>query len=155
MYRLAAGLAVILALSTGRSVAVSAAQAALTGREFDARSGKPVAGATVTLGGFPGTAKTDADGRFTWEAAPAPPFQVIVVLPGGQVARPVDIKAFDGGIVTVPVDALADESVTVLGSAPSIAAAPAAGSSLLSSAQISRRTAVYLLQDRETVPCVN
>ncbi|HJR58486.1 MAG TPA: TonB-dependent receptor [Vicinamibacterales bacterium] len=155
MYRLAAGLALILVLSTGRSVAVSAAQAALTGRVFDARSGKPVAGATVTLGGFPGTAKTDADGRFTWEAAPAPPFQVIVVLPGGHVARPVDIKAFDGGIVPVPVDALADESVTVLGSAPSIAAAPAAGTSLLSSAQISRRTPENLMQALETVPGVN
>jgi hemoglobin/transferrin/lactoferrin receptor protein len=103
----------------------------------------------------PGTAKTDADGRFTWPAAPAPPVQIIVVLPGGQVARPVEISAYTADGVTVPVDALADESVTVIGAAPSISAAPASATTLLSATQISRRTPENLMQALETVPGVN
>jgi hemoglobin/transferrin/lactoferrin receptor protein len=153
--RRSAFLILILASSLLCTQPVRALQTGFTGRVVDARSGKPIAGATVTLAGFPGATKTDNDGRFTWDAPPAPPFQVIVVLPGGHVARPVDIKSFDGGVVPVPVDALADESVTVLGAAPSIAAAPAAATSLLSAAQLSRRTPENLTQALETVPGVN
>ena len=49
----------------------------------------------MTIGGVPGSVKTDADGRFTFAPSPAPPFQVIVVLASGQVARPVLITAVD------------------------------------------------------------
>ena len=41
----------------------------------------------MTIGGVPGSVKTDADGRFTFEPSPTPPFQVIVVLAGGTVAQ--------------------------------------------------------------------
>ena len=89
---------------------------------------KPVAGATVTLAGLPGAVTTDADGAFTWHAPPPPPFQVIVVLPGGQVAKPVDVEEHRRRpVCRSQVDALADESVTVIGAAPSIDAPPAAG----------------------------
>jgi len=136
------------------AVGLQARQAALRGRVVDSQSGRAVAGATVTIAGFPGTVKTDTDGMFTWPAAPAPPFQIIVVLPGGHVARPVDIAVVDGGRVDVPVDALADETVTVLGAAPSITAPPAAGTTLLSSTQIRRRSPENLMQALETVPGV-
>jgi outer membrane receptor protein involved in Fe transport len=136
------------------ATSVFAAQNTLTGRVVDSRSGKPIAGATISLAGVPGTAKTDADGRFTWAGAPPPPFQVIVVLPGGQVAKPVDVKALEPDGVALAVDALASESVTVLGAAPSIAASPAAGTSLLSAAQLARRTPENLMQALETVPGV-
>jgi hemoglobin/transferrin/lactoferrin receptor protein len=129
-------------------------QATLRGRVTDARSGAPVAGATITLAGFPGTVRTDASGEFVWKAPPAPPFQVVVVLPGGHVARPVEVTRVTEGVVALPVDALADETITVIGAAPSITAPPAAGTSLLSSGQIARRTPENLMQALETVPGV-
>ena len=147
-------LVVLLLVPIAFPTAAFAQPKTFTGRVVNSASGEPVAGATVTLAGVPGTTKTEADGRFTWPAPPAPPFQVIVVLPGGQVARPVDVPALDGTVVSIPVDALADESITVVGAAPSIVAAPAAGKTLLSREQITRRTPENLMQALETVPGV-
>lgn len=126
-----------------------------TGQVVDARSGTPIAGATITLAGAHGTARTDAQGRFTWERPPAPPLQIIVVLPGGQVAAPVEIKAFDDSPTIIRVDPVTEESVTVIGAAPSVSAAPAAAATLLSSTQIARRTPENLMQALETVPGVS
>lgn len=150
---------VVLLAAVG-SVATPVAAAAqsprtLNGQVVDSKTGKPVGGATITFAGVPGTSKTDAEGRFSWPAPPKPPFQIIVVLPGGQVARPVEVASVGPDVLRVPVDALADESVTVLGAAPSIDATPAAGTSLLSSTQITRRTPENLTQALETVPGVN
>jgi outer membrane receptor protein involved in Fe transport len=113
-----------------------------------------VAGATVTIAGMPGTVKTDADGAFAWEPSPAPPFQIIVVLPGGQVARPIDVHRTDGN-AELRVDPLASESLTVVGAAPSLAITPAAASTLLSQEQIARRSPEHLLQALETVPGIS
>ena len=122
---------------------------------IDAKTSQPIADATITIPGLPGTSRTDRDGRFIWEGSPAVPFQVIVVLPGGQVARPVDVAALDEAVVTIPVNALTDESVTVVGAAPSIVAAPGAGKTLLSPEQIASRAPETLTQALETVPGVN
>lgn len=137
------------------SSGVQAQSKGFTGRVVQSGSGKPVPGAMVSLPGLPGTAKTDANGEFTWSAPPAPPFQVIVVLPGGHVARPVDVTTLDGQVLAIVVDALANESVTVVGAAPSIVAAPAAAKSLLSNTQVIRRNPENLMQALETVPGVN
>jgi hemoglobin/transferrin/lactoferrin receptor protein len=142
----------VILLST--PVGTFAQPTTFTGRVVHSASGEPIAGAVVTLAGFPGTMKTGSDGSFIWTAPPPPPFQVIVVLPGGHVARPVDVGVLDAGILTIPVDALADVSVTVLGAAPSIVAAPAAGKTLLSRTQVTRRTPENLMQALETVPGV-
>lgn len=117
--------------------------------------GKPVAGATVSIAGLPGTARTDDQGRFTWAPAPAVPFHVIVVLATGQVTRPVLVEALGEGPMRIEVNALADESVTVLGVAPSIDSAPAAGTTMLSSSQIAQRSPENLMQALETVPGVS
>jgi hemoglobin/transferrin/lactoferrin receptor protein len=109
----------------------------------------------VSIAGLPGSARTDAEGRFTWAPAPALPFQIIVILPGGQVARPVVIETLSGEITTIQVQALADESVTVLGAAPSVEITPAAGTTILSSTQLAQRTPEHLMQALETVPGVN
>jgi hemoglobin/transferrin/lactoferrin receptor protein len=147
---------VALALSLTVAAQASAAQMAQTfsGRVVDDRTGGPVAGAVVTISGVPLSVKTDNEGRFTIEPSPTPPFQVIVVLPGGQVARPLLVTAVDSA-ATIKVDALADESVTVVGAAPSIDAAPGAATTLLSKRQIERRAAENLMQALETVPGVN
>src|SRR5688500_8618660 len=107
----------------------SAAAAQSNGR-FEGRlvhddTGAPVAGASVSIVGLSGSARTDGDGRFTWAPAPQVPFQVIVVLSGGQVVRPVVVDSAQDGATTIRIRALADESVAVLGAAPSINAAAA------------------------------
>jgi hemoglobin/transferrin/lactoferrin receptor protein len=132
-----------------------AAQAASTfaGRVVDQKSGAPVAGAVVTIPGVAGSAKTDAEGRFTMAGVPAP-FQVVVVLPGGQVARPITISTLDAE-TTVQVDSLSKESVTVVGAAPSIDASPAAATTMLSGTQIAQRSPEHLLQALETIPGIN
>jgi outer membrane receptor protein involved in Fe transport len=128
---------------------------AFAGRVIDSAKNAPVQGATVMINGLPGTARTDADGRFRLEARPEPPFQIIVVLPTGHVARPVDIRSIDDDVTTVPVDPVTDESVTVVGAAPSVTAAPASAMSLLSAEQIRSRNPENLMQALETVPGVN
>ena len=145
--------ALLLALGAVHAAAQSATR--LTGRVVDAQNGKPVADAVITIPGAAGTSKTDRDGRFIWEGVPAVPFQVIVVLPGGQVARPIDVTAIDPAGLTIPVSSLADEAVTVVGAAPSIVTAPGAGKTMLSPAQIASRTPENLTQALETVPGVN
>ena len=127
----------------------------LTGQVVDAQSGKPVADAVITIPGAAGTSKTDREGRFVWNSPPSAPFQVIVILPGGQVARPVDVTAIDPAGLTITVSSLADEAVTVVGAAPSIVTAPAAGKTMLSPEQISSRSPENLTQALETVPGVN
>jgi hemoglobin/transferrin/lactoferrin receptor protein len=147
---------VFLAVLLGLVPLLAQAQSrGFTGRVVEAKTTKPVADATITIPGVPGTSRSDKDGHFVWEGAPAAPFQVIVILPGGQVARPVDITRLDGSVVIIPVNALTDEAVTVVGAAPSIVAAPGAGKTLLSPEQIASRTPENLTQALETVPGVN
>ncbi len=117
------------------------------------RNGGAVAGAVVTIGGRPGSVVTDDDGRFQWTPAPPLPAQVVVILPGGEVAKPVVVESLQS--LTITVDPLADESLTVLGVAPSIAATPAAGTTMLSGTNIARRTPEHLMQALETVAGVN
>ena len=139
----------------GATIVAAQGSSAFSGRVIDSATRTPVRGATVLINGFPGTARTDADGHFKLEARPEPPFQIIVVLPTGHVARPVDIKTIEADVTTVPVDPVTDESVTVVGAAPSVTAAPASGMSLLSAEQIRSRTPENLMQALETVPGVN
>lgn len=142
---------VIVALAIPSPSEALPAVADFTGRVVEQRTGKPVAGAIVSVAGLPGTVVADDEGRFTITAAPTPPFQLIVISPGGHVAKPVLIERIDGDVL-VRVDALADESVTVVGAAPSIDAAPGAATTLLSGLQVARRSPEHLLQALETVP---
>ena len=105
--------------------------------------------------GTSGSVRTDTDGRFTWAPVPPIPFQVIVVLAGGQVARPVIGNALEEGTTTIQIRAVTDEAVTVLGVAPSITAPPASAMTLLSGTQIARRNPENLMQALETVAGIN
>lgn len=125
------------------------------GRLVKEGSGAPIADASISIVGIAGTARTDKDGRFTWAPAPRTPFQAIVVLSGGQVARPVLVETLQPGTTVIPVTALSDEAVTALGAAPSVTAAPAAATSILSSTQIAQRNPDNLMQALETVPGIN
>ncbi len=117
------------------------------------RQGGGVAGAIVTITGRSGSVVTDGDGRFSWRPAPSRPMQVVVILPGGEVAKPVIVESLQD--LTITVAPLTDESVTVLGVAPSIDATPAAGTTMLSGTNIARRDPEHLMQALETVAGVN
>lgn len=127
---------------------------AFEGQVIDRASGVPIAGATVMVVGLPGTVRTDESGRFRFEPRPTPPFQVVVVLPGGAVAHPVDIERLEANTV-IPVNPLAEESLTVVGAAPSVTVAPAAATTMISAEQMERRAPENLLQALEMVPGIN
>jgi len=132
----------------------SFSEEALEGRVVAASGRRPLAGAIVSIAGYSGSARTDSDGRFSWPFAPTPPFQVVVVLASGAVMRPVLVERWDE-LLLIELNPLSTESVTVLGAAPGIARTAAAGSTLLSSAQVAHRSPENLMQALETVPGVS
>ena len=144
----AAGLALMLAGSV-----VAAGQ--LHGRVIDGRTGLPISGAEVTIVGLTASVTTDADGRFTWEPDPQPPFVVVIILPGGAVAQPITLDSLDpAAVLTLTAEAFSD-SVTVSGVAPSIDAAPAAGLTLVTGQEIKQRAPANLTEALENVPGVS
>ena len=128
---------------------------AFPGRVVDAE-GKPLANAEVYVLGRPGEAITDADGRFEWKPDPAPPFEILVILPGGIYAKPVLIEKLDpGSVLTVTVQPTLSEAVVVSGSAPGIESTPAAGTATLSASEIGVRQPSNLMQALENVAGVS
>ncbi len=117
-------------------------------------SGEPVHDALVTVLGYTGTARTDAEGNFIWAPDPTLPFEVLVVLPGGQYMAPVLVERIptDGPLV-ITVRPLVIESVTVSsGAAPHIEAPPAAAATLLPEEDIVERQPARLTQVLARVP---
>lgn len=125
---------------------------ALEGRVV--QDGHPVADATVSIVGRPGSARTDHDGRFTWQPDPAPPFEVLVVLPGGQYATPVRVEAVEPGqVVTVALGPTLEESVVVTAdAAPHIEAPPASAVTVLAREDIEQRHPQRLTDVLENIP---
>jgi hemoglobin/transferrin/lactoferrin receptor protein len=134
-------------------VALAAADPALAleGRVLDARSGKPVANAEVTVLGRPGTAYTDGDGRFSLRPDPAPPFEVLVILPGERFTRPVLIESLPAnGPLEIRIEPLVNETVTVTaGAAPDIEATLGSATALLPAQEILNRQPANLTQALE------
>ena len=130
---------------------------AFEGRVVDARSGTPLPDAEVVIVGLTGSARTDADGRFTWRPDPTPPFEILVILSGGQVTRPVLVETVDWAVtLTVRVSSVVDEQVTVVaGVAPSIDATPVAGTTLITGRELLQRSPANLMQSLENVAGVN
>src|SRR5262245_27684598 len=117
--------------------------------------GRPIIGAEVTILGRTGTVLTNSDGRFVWTPTPAPPFEVLVIAPGGVYMEPVLIETLAEGILEIKVGSVLHEVVTVSGSAPSIETAPAAGTATLTGIEIQARRPANLVQALENVPGVN
>ena len=128
---------------------------AFKGRLIDERSGRPIANAEVSVIGMTGSVRTDAGGRFTWKPDPKPPFEILVVLPGGALARPVLVESIEAEEITLRVDVALAEQVTVSGAAPSIDASPAAGMTSVSGRDIAVRSPENLIQALENVAGVN
>jgi outer membrane receptor protein involved in Fe transport len=145
----------MLALLVAPGAAQAAAQSRFEGQLVQQSDGTPVAGASVSIVGETGSARTNDEGRFTWSPVPPTPFQLIVVLPGGQVARPVLIEQIQLTVTVIPIAGIADEAITVLGAAPSVETAPATATTVLSARQIAQRSPETLMQALETVPGIS
>lgn len=118
--------------------------------------GAPVASAEVSILGLSGVQRTDSDGRFEWKPNPTPPFEVLVVLPGGRYMRPIRVERLpESGVVTIEVAPLAAESVTVSGVAPTIESTPVAGMTLVPRADLELRQPANLTEALEGVAGVS
>ena len=137
---------VLCALSVSGGVAF-----ALEGRVVDDRTGKPIPRAEVMILGRPGVVYTDDDGRFSWKPDPAPPFEVLVILPGERFTKPVLIEQIPAdGPIEVRVSSLVDETVTVTaGAAPDIEATLGSITSLLPAQDIVNRQPANVTQALE------
>ena len=144
-----------IVLSLALLLAFTAQALAQQFRVVDQQSGQPLLNAEVSILGQTGSVKTDADGRFTWLTSVRPPFEVLVVLPNGTLAKPILVETIAAGGVTLRVDSAVSEQITVSGAAPSIDATPAAGMTSISGRDISVRSPENLIQALENVAGVN
>ncbi len=114
--------------------------------------GTPVADAEVAILGRAGSARTDAEGRFRWTPDPKPPFEVLVVLPGGGYVKPILVETLPEGTLTLELSPTLEESVMVVaGSAPSVEAAPASGVTVVPAEDIRGRQPTNVAQAVENV----
>lgn len=109
----------------------------IEGVVIDARTRLPIAGAEVMIVGQRGSERSGPAGRFRWDPAGTPPFVVIVVLPNGRVARPIQVARAD--LAAGPeliVEAAVSEALTVTGAAPTVDVPAGASTTWLSGEQI-------------------
>ncbi len=115
--------------------------------------GSPAAGALVQILGHPGSATTDADGRFEWLPDPALPFQVLVVLPGERYTTPVFVESLDEPVEIRVEIRVFRESVTITsGAVPHTEAPPGSAPAVVSGEAIRTRQAPRLTDVLEAVP---
>ena len=135
------------------SFAVSDTPTGIDGRLVDARSGAPIAGAAIAVVGQRGAVTTDGSGRFRWQAAPPLPADIIITFPGGQVAPPVRLTGMDPAVaITLSVDPSAvNDTLTVLGAAPTIDVSPGAATTLLTAPDLALRHPATLAQALDVV----
>lgn len=147
MRRLCSAFAVLVLLGWGEPAA------AFSGRVL-LESGAPAAGAIVQILGHPGSAVTDGQGRFEWLPEPAPPFHVLVVLPGDRYTMPVFVESLDAAELEIRVEALTlQESVTITsGAVPHTESTPGSAPAVISGDAIRVRQAPRLTDVLEAVP---
>lgn len=124
-------------------------------RLVDLRSGEPIANAEVSILGRAGSVTSDRDGRFTWTPLPPPPFEFLIVLADGTLAKPLLVEEIPAGELTLAVDAAVSEQITVSGAAPGIDVSPAAGMTSVSGRDVAVRQPDNLIQALENVAGVN
>lgn len=124
-------------------------------RLVDNRSGQPIAHAEVSIIGRGGSAISGRDGRLTWSPLPEPPFELLIVLADGTLARPLLVESIPAGELTLRVDTAVAEQVTVSGAAPTIDASPAAGMTSVSGRDVAVRQPDNLTQALESVAGVS
>ena len=133
-----------------------AAEPQLSARVVDRSTGRPVAGAEVSILGHPGERFTDEEGRFAWRPSPPPPFEVLVILPGGRYSRPVLVERLPEGSFDIEVEPLVNEALTVAaGASPNIEATPGSATTLVTGVEMQARAPANLAQTLENVAGVS
>ena len=133
------------------------AAAATEGRVVDRDTGRPLANVELTVVGQTQTARSDEDGRFVLVPAPRPPFELLLILPGGRYTKPLRYERLPAeGPLLVEVAPVTTASVTVTaGAAPGIRTAPASGTTIVSREDILSRESRNLTQTLENVAGVS
>ena len=135
------------------TIAFAAPADALTGRLLDP-SGKPIAGAEISIAGLTGSVRTDAAGKFTWNPEPKTPFVVVILLPNGRLTRPITVTTVDAGGLTLTAQGMSEEITVAVGSAPSIETTAGAALTMVTARDVAMRMPANLLQAVENVPGV-
>ena len=128
-----------------------------SGVVVDARTRSPIAGAEVTIVDVHASARTDREGRFRLiTTVPSTPVTVVVILPGGRVARPIRVDEWPKrGDVVLAIEPALRETITVTGIAPGIDTGLGASSTFVSRADLEMRHPATLAQSLENVPGVS
>jgi hemoglobin/transferrin/lactoferrin receptor protein len=143
---------VALLIATLLAVPAIADEPQLRGRVLDRSTGRPIARAEVLILGHPGERLTDAGGHFTWQPSPPPPFELLIVLPGGRYTRPVLVERIPDGVIDIVVESLVAESMTVTaGAAPGLESTPGSGTTAVTAADMRARAPATLAQALEHV----
>lgn len=133
-------------------IGIPASALALDGRVVLKGPGTALADAEVSILGRPGSVRTDGAGHFTWTPAPAPPFDVLVMLPGGHFVPVIRVSSLPPGPLTLEVAWTRSEAVTVTGGiAPGLEGAPANGITMLTARDVGARAPANLSQVVENV----
>src|SRR5262245_38481487 len=135
--------------------AAAQAAAAREGRVLLEGTDAPIAGAEVSILGTHDVARADADGRFTLPSGTVPPFELLVVLPGGRYLKPILVEELATEPLVLRVKPDAEESLTVTGAAPTIDAAPAAGTTIVPRSDMELKQPGNLMQSLEDVAGVS
>jgi outer membrane receptor protein involved in Fe transport len=107
--------------------------------------GRPAADSQISIPGLPGSARTDAQGRFTLGGNQAP-LTLIAVGPRGEIYPAITITEIPrDGALTIQLENVLRETVTVSsGVAPNIEASPAAATSVIGREELEERHPEHL-----------
>ena len=113
-------------------------------------SGKPVVGAQISVVGRTGSARTDAEGRFTINPTPTLPATLIVIGSRGEIFPPLHLDALSPEL---RLDPAFRESLTVTsGAAPNIQSTPAAATVVVGAEEIEQRKPAHVAEAIATTP---
>lgn len=123
---------------------------------FDSRlvdpSGKPVAGAQISVVDQTGTARTDADGRFSLTPDPQLPATLVVIGSRGEIFPPIHLESLAAEVRLEPAYR---ESITVTtGATPNIEGTPAAAPVVVGVEEIEQRKPAHVVEAIATTPGV-
>lgn len=115
-------------------------------------AGNPIAGAQVSVVDQNGTARTDAEGRFTFTPDPRLPATLVIVGSRGEIFPPIYIQSFPAELRLEPAYR---ETITVTtGATPNIEGTPAAAPVIVGSEEIEQRKPTHIGEAIATTPGV-
>ena len=115
-------------------------------------SGRPVAGAQISVVDQSGNARTDADGRFTITPDPKLPATLVIIGSRGEIFPPIYIESLASELRLEPAYR---ETITVTtGATPNIEGTPAAAPVVVGSEELEQRKPAHVAEAIATTPGV-